>query len=393
MNKPEFLPHKTIAPRLTELPLVSVIIVNYNYGRFLWQAVTSVVQQTYSNFECIIIDNASADESADVLTRIEETYPDTIIIRRKENSGQSSASIEGYAASSGEYIVFLDADDCLLPDCLSTHIFVHLSLRIPVGFSSGDMLQSVGQRLVLGTVTGISDYIRSGKGRTECLLRRIDQASGNIWPLPSPDDDFEADVHFVPPENVTSWAWAPTSGNCFRRDALQLFLGNKRLQDLRSCTDAYLLRGIGSLMGSVLIDRAIAVYRLHGQNVFSKSPQLNGILIYERGTPSDNDLFARRLLIDYFIDNAALFMRKLPAQQTFLHVLKRLDAIDPKLPPAIPGCHSYLASKLVLSFNPIAQAIGTRSLIMTLLSMRVPPSVIIRAYCKHWPARLMKQVN
>ena len=48
---------------LVELPLVSVIIINYNYGRFLRQAVDSVIGQTYPHVECIIVDNASTDES------------------------------------------------------------------------------------------------------------------------------------------------------------------------------------------------------------------------------------------------------------------------------------------------------------------------------------------
>ena len=122
------------------LPLVSVIIVNYNYGRFLKQAADSVFEQTYPNIECIIVDNASTDESTDVLLAISKQYPGTTILRRSDNGGQSLATIEGFEESSGEYVVFLDADDVLLPSCVETHIFVHLSLRIPVGFTSADMI-------------------------------------------------------------------------------------------------------------------------------------------------------------------------------------------------------------------------------------------------------------
>ena len=57
------------------LPLVSVIIVNYNYGRFLKQAADSVFEQTYPNIECIIVDNASTDCSAGVLLDISREYP------------------------------------------------------------------------------------------------------------------------------------------------------------------------------------------------------------------------------------------------------------------------------------------------------------------------------
>jgi len=69
-----------------------VIIVNYNYGRFLKQAADSVFEQTYPNIEFIIVDNASTDESADVLLAISKQYPGTTILRRSDNGGQSLAS-------------------------------------------------------------------------------------------------------------------------------------------------------------------------------------------------------------------------------------------------------------------------------------------------------------
>src|ERR1700730_119661 len=96
------------------LPLVSVIIVNYNYGRFLKQAADSIFEQTYPNIECIIVDNASADCSAAVLLDISREYPGAKIVRRKEPGGQSLAAKEGFEASSGEYVVFVDAADYLL---------------------------------------------------------------------------------------------------------------------------------------------------------------------------------------------------------------------------------------------------------------------------------------
>jgi len=82
---------KTASPTFN-LPLVSVIIVNYNYGRFLKQAADSVFEQTYPNIECIIVDNASTDCSAAVLLDISREHPGVKILRRKENGGQSLAS-------------------------------------------------------------------------------------------------------------------------------------------------------------------------------------------------------------------------------------------------------------------------------------------------------------
>jgi len=158
------------------LPLVSVIIVNYNYGRFLKQAADSVFEQTYPNIEFIIVDNASTDESADVLLAISNN------MRARQSCGEATMAVKvllerGFRGKFGRICRFLDADDVLLPSCIATHVFVHLSLRIPVGFSSADMIQSVDSRMVLGTIYRLSEYVRSGRGRKPGLLRRIDESA------------------------------------------------------------------------------------------------------------------------------------------------------------------------------------------------------------------------
>jgi glycosyltransferase involved in cell wall biosynthesis len=363
------------------LPLVSVIIVNYNYGRFLKQAADSVFEQTYPNIEFIIVDNASTDESADVLLAISKQYAGTTILRRSDNGGQSLASKEGFEASSGEYVVFLDADDVLLPSCIATHVFVHLSLRIPVGFSSADMIQSVDSRMVLGTIYRLSEYVRSGRGRKPGLLRRIDESAPEVWPLHSPEAGFENQVHLILPSDCDfqSWFWAPTSCNCFRRDALQLFFNTERLGELRSCTDAYLIRGVSLLMGSVVIDRALAIYRLHGMNVFSKHPNLFGMLNYERGGVSDNDLVGRKLVIDHLIAQAELFLHKLESPQQYMRALLALDAAWPRIPSTVGGCRTYVAGKLVTDSAALTRELGLFNFVLLLARLKVAPPVILLA--------------
>src|ERR1700724_98073 len=364
------------------LPLVSVIIVNYNYGRFLKQAADSVFEQTYPNIECIIVDNASTDCSTVVLLDISRQYPGAKILRRKVPGGQSLASKEGFEASSGEYVVFVDADDYLLDSFVETHVFVHLSLRVPVGFSSSDMIQAVDSRMVLGTVAYLSEYVRSGRGKSPGLLRRIDKSAPEVWPLPSPDASIETEVHFVKPRYAGNWMWAPTSGNCFRRDALQLFLNNENLAALRSGTDAYLARGVSLVTGSVVIDRPLGVYRLHGMNEFSKHPHLNGVLNYERDSSSDPNRLGREMIIYHLIANARLFLRRIPSSWHYMNALKAVDDPWPRLPSTVAGCRSYLAGKLVAEAATLAPAFGFFNFVVLLVRLMAAPHVILQAWLK-----------
>jgi glycosyltransferase involved in cell wall biosynthesis len=91
--------------------LVSIITNNYNYGRFLSEAINSALNQTYKNTEVIVVDDGSTDNSRDIIAR----YGDRIIPVLKQNEGQASACNSGYAVSHGDVIIFLDSDDMLLP--------------------------------------------------------------------------------------------------------------------------------------------------------------------------------------------------------------------------------------------------------------------------------------
>lgn len=106
--------HET--PELS-LELVSVVIPCYKQAHFLGEAIESVLAQTYPAQEIIVVDDGSPDETKEVSIR----YP-SIKYVRQTNQGLSAARNTGYRNSRGMYLVFLDADDRLLPHHLSTCI-------------------------------------------------------------------------------------------------------------------------------------------------------------------------------------------------------------------------------------------------------------------------------
>jgi len=98
---------------MTKLPLVSIIIPCYNQGRYLGDAIESVLRQSYRRLEIIVVDDGSTDDSSQVARK----YSDVKLIRQ-ENRGLSRARNAGLEASRGDYLVFLDADDRLLPGAI-----------------------------------------------------------------------------------------------------------------------------------------------------------------------------------------------------------------------------------------------------------------------------------
>jgi glycosyltransferase involved in cell wall biosynthesis/peptidoglycan/xylan/chitin deacetylase (PgdA/CDA1 family)/SAM-dependent methyltransferase len=97
----------------SEVPLISVIIPSYNHAHFLTEAIESVLAQTYSHYEIVVVDDGSTDNTAEVAGR----YPGVRCVRQ-DNHGLAAARNTGIRKSSGDYLVFLDADDRLLPCAL-----------------------------------------------------------------------------------------------------------------------------------------------------------------------------------------------------------------------------------------------------------------------------------
>lgn len=91
--------------------MVSVIIINHNYGQYIGEAIESVLKQTYQKFELIIIDGASTDNSRQIITKYAIDYPEKIIAVFKPTSGQAAAFNLGYRLCKGDVLAFLDADD------------------------------------------------------------------------------------------------------------------------------------------------------------------------------------------------------------------------------------------------------------------------------------------
>jgi glycosyltransferase involved in cell wall biosynthesis len=93
--------------RLKSNGKVSVIIPNYNYAKYVAEAIESVMSQSYKDIEIVVVNNGSTDDSMEVLQK----YAKKIRLINQENLGQSGSRKTGLEAATGDYIAFLDADD------------------------------------------------------------------------------------------------------------------------------------------------------------------------------------------------------------------------------------------------------------------------------------------
>lgn len=221
-------------------PLVSVIIGNYNYGCFLSQAIESVLSQTYQNFELIIVDDGSTDNSHEII----ESYGERLTAVFQKNAGQGEAFNTGFAQSKGEIICFLDADDYFHEDKLAR--VVAAFLNHPKWVQVSHCWTSVNRE---GLSIGHGSKVLS-QGNVQNLLLQ--------W---------------------GRYAMGITSGLAYRRTVLQQVLPIPTRKS--AAADTYLTSVIPFFGEVGCINESLMFYRMHGRNKQARNDNL-AYLLQER---------------------------------------------------------------------------------------------------------------
>src|SRR6056297_1667054 len=109
-------------------PLISIITPAYNRGKFIGDAIESVIHQNYPFFEHIIVDDGSTDNTRELVRQYQKREP-RIFYYYQENQGQSAARNNALARSKGVFVCFLDSDDYWLPGKIEESLAVSTSIR------------------------------------------------------------------------------------------------------------------------------------------------------------------------------------------------------------------------------------------------------------------------
>jgi glycosyltransferase involved in cell wall biosynthesis len=207
-------------------PSLSVVITNWNYGRFVGQAIDSALGMDWPAVQVIVVDDGSTDDSRAVIGR----YGQRIDAVFQANAGQTVASNVGFARATGDAVIFLDADDLLDP--------------------------SIGKELAA--------VWRAGVSKVQFQMKIVD-VEGK--PTGAKLPQFSA----VPsPQQIRRWAsraaaypTPPGSGNAYARWFLQRLFP---LADPTIPPDSFCLAAAPHLGDVVTVPKALVSYRVHGHN-------------------------------------------------------------------------------------------------------------------------------
>lgn len=280
--------------REVRAPFVTVVVTVFNYERYVADCLRSIAAQTYRNFKCVVVDDCSTDQSAAVIERViaeQQLGERFVLIRHEANRGQMAGFKTGCDHAEGEFVVYVDADDLLLPDFLVGHLAVHLGEQ-PVAFTSSDQYQ-------------INETGEVIAGRHSDL-----QARGRYRHVGS---------HYL---YENSWMWATTSSMMFRRATLQLVLPDVT-EPFRVCADNFICHFANLVGGSILVPERLGCYRRHGANSFSKNRIVGGQHPTGDMREHPHHESIRRAVVEHLLDYSERFIAVL-AGWWFLVLLARV---------------------------------------------------------------------
>lgn len=139
-----------------DLPLVSVIMPAYNAASTLEESIDSVLAQTYLNWELIIADDCSTDQTAAIAKRYADMDPRIRYLRMPANGRQARARNCAIREAEGRFIAFLDSDDLWMPNKLSVQIWTMLENELPFIYSSYRLLEKVSRDFVFNPPTQLT---------------------------------------------------------------------------------------------------------------------------------------------------------------------------------------------------------------------------------------------
>jgi Glycosyl transferase family 2 len=226
---------------MSEKLLVSIIINNYNYDRFLAEAINSALNQTYPDTEVIVVDDGSTDGSREIIAG----YGDRITPILQENGKQAAALNSGFASSRGDIILFLDSDDYLLPMAIESIVEsfkpgvgkVHYRLQVVdiESKTSGVFIPTITMKLSSGEVW--RELLQTGGYVSTCMSGNAYSRMSLTQLFPIPDDykttaddylmistpfygkvvSIEEPLGAYRIHNSNQWALTSVSGSRFRR--------------------------------------------------------------------------------------------------------------------------------------------------------------------------------
>ncbi len=293
------------------LPEVSFIVITHNFSKFAGSCLESIKNQTYKNFEIIVVDDASEDDTPEKIQSFINENPELKItfIKNENNIGQLGSFLEGLKKAKGQFICAIDGDDVLFPEYCAIHTETHLKTSVAM---TTCLQAEIDDNNVIHTFCSIDSPKKQeklseieNKSYDEFLNYRkaqnIDKQGCNIKILDNDKYSF------------ATWHWGPASSAMMRKSVcdLLLMLDKSCLKEITA--DKFIFSFCHLIGSSAIIYKTLYAYRRHNSNYSLANPVMGNKKYLKSKTQSNylkNNKKIRSKMFNFIKSNDKFFREK-----------------------------------------------------------------------------------
>ena len=295
-----------------QLPKVSFIVITHNFEKFVRDCLVSIKNQTYKNYEIIVVDDVSKDNTIQEIEAFINENPDLTIklIKNESNIGQLACFLEGLKVAKGEFVSAIDGDDVLFPEYCAMHIETHMKTSVALTTCKQ---AEIDENNVIHTLNSIEspkehqEYINIDNKTYEEFneyrqAKGIDKDGCNVKVLDNDKYSF------------ATWHWGPTTSSMMRKSVCEMLLLIDKTRALRITADKFMFSFCHLIGSSAIIYKVLYAYRRHGSNYSLANPVMGNKKYLKERTQNNyfrNNKKIRKQMFKFISANKEFFKEKL----------------------------------------------------------------------------------
>ncbi len=293
------------------LPKVSFIVITHNFENFVCDCLKSIKNQTYKNFEIIVVDDVSKDSTPLKIQDFINQNKDLSVkfIENENNKGQLASFLEGLKVANGEFICAIDGDDVLFPEYCAMHIEAHLKTCVAL---TSCYQAEIDENNVIHSLYSIDSPNKKcdkfnienktyGEFLQYCSANNINKEDTEVRVLDNDKYSF------------ATWHWGPTSSAMMRKSVCDMLLLIDKTRTLKITADKFIFSFCHLIGSSAIINKVLYAYRRHSSNYSLANPVMGNKKYLKEKTQNNyfrNNKKIRSQMLKFISSNKEFFREK-----------------------------------------------------------------------------------
>ena len=293
------------------LPKVSFIVVTHNFENFVCDSLNSIKNQTYKNFEIIVVDDVSKDSTREKIQKFIDDNSQFQIqfIKNENNIGQLASFLEGLRLATGQFICAVDGDDILFPEFCAMHIETHM--KTPIAMTT--CLQAeIDENNIIHSLASV-DSPRKKEESFNIENKTFEEFENYRCANGINKESAEVKVLDNDKYSFATWHWGPTSSAMMRKSVCDMLLLLEKTRKLKITADKFMFSFCHLIGSSAIIYKTLYAYRRHTSNYSLANPVMGNKKYLKERTQNNyfrNNKKIRSQMFRFIYSNKEFFKEK-----------------------------------------------------------------------------------